>query len=107
MNAVHTRVMQQPHWYCLFLAVEPTLQCQGIGSALLRYIQALAQVAKVPVYLESDVPENVAYYRQHGFVVVECWRGGFAGIRRHEVRMRGRVVRLGSLPVSTQLRRGR
>ncbi|MDQ3870061.1 MAG: GNAT family N-acetyltransferase [Chloroflexota bacterium] len=73
MHAVRMRVMPTPHWYCLLLAVEPAQQRQGIGGALLRYVQARAAAARVPFYLETDVPENVGYYEGHGFSVVESW----------------------------------
>ncbi len=73
MHAVRMRVMPGPHWYCLLLAVEPALQRQGIGGALVRFIQARAQAAGVPFYLETDVPGNVGYYERHGFAIAESW----------------------------------
>ena len=73
LHAVRMRVMPRPHWYCLLLAVEPAQQRQGIGGALVRFIQAQAAMANVPFYLETDVPDNVGYYEGHGFSIVESW----------------------------------
>jgi ribosomal protein S18 acetylase RimI-like enzyme len=70
-HTVRTRVMPTPHWYCLVLAVEPTRQRQGLGTAMLDHLKTQATGAGVPVYLETDVPQNVPYYEGQGFRVVE------------------------------------
>jgi len=60
----------EPHWYLGTLGVEPRHQGRGIGHALLA--DWLADVDREPscAYLETDRPENVAFYERAGFVAV-------------------------------------
>ena len=60
----------EPHWYLGTLGVEPRQQGRGIGRALLD--DWLADVDREPscAYLETDRPENVAFYERAGFVAV-------------------------------------
>ena len=68
-DEVHARLMQEPHWYLLNLAVDPPRQRQGVGSALLAPTLARADRAGQPCYLETNVPENLSFYARHGFAV--------------------------------------
>lgn len=86
----HAQAVAGPHWYLNLLAVEPTRQGRGLGGRLLRPGLARADQARVPAYLETHNPDNVRFYRRHGFeVVVEetVPRGGlvFWGMRRDPV----------------------
>ncbi len=56
------------HYYLQFLAVEPALQSQGIGSALLRQGLERSDAEGTPVYFESTSRLNRALYERHGFV---------------------------------------
>ena len=60
----------EPHWYLGTLGVDPRLQGRGIGRALLA--DWLAEVDREPssAYLETDRPENVAFYERAGFVAL-------------------------------------
>jgi len=60
----------EPHWYLGTLGVEPRQQGRGIGRALLA--DWLAEVDREPscAYLETDRPENVAFYERSGFVAL-------------------------------------
>lgn len=59
----------QPHSHFGPLAVDAHLQGRGIGSALMReYIRRLDTAGHIG-YLETDRPENVAFYERHGFTV--------------------------------------
>ena len=60
-----------PHYYLSALGVEPELQGQGIGSALLDPVLAAADSAGVPAYLETATARNVLLYERNGFAVVE------------------------------------
>jgi ribosomal protein S18 acetylase RimI-like enzyme len=59
-----------PHWYLAFAAVEPALQGQGIGDALLRPVLQQADSDDVPCYLETPFPRTQALYRRLGFEIV-------------------------------------
>lgn len=66
LEAVHPR---EPHWYLSLLGVDPRLQRKGYGSALLDHWLQRADRDTWPSYLETDRPENVAFYRRFGFSV--------------------------------------
>ena len=66
MDRAHIR---EPHWYLPMIGVDPSLQGQGLGSALLRHALARCDEASLPAYLESSNPANVPLYERHGFVV--------------------------------------
>ena len=61
---------EEPHWYLPLIGVDPAVQNQGFGSALL--VHALAEVdrERLPAYLESTNPANVSLYERHGFEVL-------------------------------------
>jgi GNAT superfamily N-acetyltransferase len=57
------------HWHIELVGVEPDLQGQGIGRALMEAVLRQTDAAGEPAYLETDTPENVAFYRHRGFEV--------------------------------------
>ncbi|MBK7951345.1 MAG: GNAT family N-acetyltransferase [Deltaproteobacteria bacterium] len=75
----------EPHWYLAVLGVDPEYQGRGIGTQLIDGLRALAHTESLPIYLESDRPESVAFYRARGFETlgelrpldVACWRLGW------------------------------
>lgn len=60
-----------PHFYLAALGVEPELQRQGIGSALLEPALRAADERGMAAYLETATAMNVLLYERHGFAVVE------------------------------------
>jgi GNAT superfamily N-acetyltransferase len=56
-----------PHWYLAFMGVDPSAQGQGIGSALLTAVLAIADRDGSPAYLEASCPENRRLYERNGF----------------------------------------
>jgi ribosomal protein S18 acetylase RimI-like enzyme len=60
----------EPHWYLGTLGVDPA--CQGLGLGRLLLADWLADVDRDPccAYLETDRPENVAFYIRAGFETV-------------------------------------
>jgi ribosomal protein S18 acetylase RimI-like enzyme len=56
-----------PHWYLPMIAMDPTLQGRGYGSALMRTALARCDQDGLPAYLESSNPRNISLYRRHGF----------------------------------------
>jgi ribosomal protein S18 acetylase RimI-like enzyme len=57
----------EPHWYLATLGVAPGSQSRGVGRALLRALTTRADRDPLPCYLETDRPENVAFYERAGF----------------------------------------
>lgn len=58
---------KEPHWYLCALASDPSLQRSGVGTLLMHEGLALADRDGVACYLETQKPENLAYYRRFGF----------------------------------------
>lgn len=58
-------------WYLMTLGVAPERQGQGVGSALVQPVLAAAGAAGTPCSLETATERDVAFYRKHGFDVVE------------------------------------
>jgi GNAT superfamily N-acetyltransferase len=71
-DRVHHRCMPGPHWYLALLGVSPRCQGRGIGRALLTPVLQRADQEGLPCYLETFVPENVPFYEQRGFQVVDA-----------------------------------
>jgi GNAT superfamily N-acetyltransferase len=59
----------EPHHYLAFLAVRPSSQGRGIGSALLDRHHARLDQAGLPSYLEANHPRNRDLYLRHGYRV--------------------------------------
>jgi GNAT superfamily N-acetyltransferase len=58
------------HFLVWMFAVSPSHQRRGLGRQLMQRALAKADSDKVPAYLWTGNPENLPYYRSHGFVVV-------------------------------------
>jgi GNAT superfamily N-acetyltransferase len=60
-----------PHWHFGPIGVDPAVQGQGVGRLLMeRYCTALDGAGSVGC-LETDEPENVAFYQKFGFAVAK------------------------------------
>ena len=59
----------EPHWYLATLGVAPDEQSRGIGRTLLATLLSHTDRDEVPCYLETDRPENIAFYEPAGFAV--------------------------------------
>jgi GNAT superfamily N-acetyltransferase len=62
---------REPHYYLPFVGVEPELQGQGIGSAVMRPILDRCDREGVAAYLEASTERNRALYERLGFAVTE------------------------------------
>jgi ribosomal protein S18 acetylase RimI-like enzyme len=60
----------EPHWYLSTLGVDPREQRRGLGGALLADWLAEVDRDASCAYLETDRPENVAFYERAGFAVL-------------------------------------
>jgi ribosomal protein S18 acetylase RimI-like enzyme len=70
--------LEERHVHVGPVAVEPGAQGRGVGAAMLRYLCAHLDADGELAWLETDKPENVVFYRRHGFdVAVEDTRLGF------------------------------
>jgi GNAT superfamily N-acetyltransferase len=67
---------QEPHWYLPFVAVDPTRQGGGLGTALLGPILARCDAERKPAYLESTNPRNQTLYERLGFRALGKIRAG-------------------------------
>jgi ribosomal protein S18 acetylase RimI-like enzyme len=70
-DTTHERLIDQPHWYLSFLAVDPGHQGHGAGTVLVRHMLDRVAPTGVPCYLESVDEANLGFYERLGFRVVE------------------------------------
>ena len=63
----------EEHWHLNMLGTHPDWQRQGLAGALMATTFEIADAAGLPCYLETETPENVVYYRHHGFEVRSEW----------------------------------
>lgn len=67
MAAYHPK---EPHWYLPLIGTDPAHQGQGLGHALMTHALARCDRDRAPAYLESSNPQNIPFYRRHGFEVM-------------------------------------
>ena len=79
----------EPHFYLFVVGVEPSLQGQRLGEALLKPMLAHCDATATSAYLESSNPRNIGFYRRLGFATVSEFHpeGGplFTGMWRNPV----------------------
>ena len=99
MEPVHKTAMGgQPHWQLLIVAVDPELQGQGHGAALVRQGLDRADRDGLPCYLDTSKAANLPFYELLGFETVEqvpLGKGGPPGwgMRREPQPTRERLKR--------------
>jgi ribosomal protein S18 acetylase RimI-like enzyme len=64
------RDLAEPHWHLGPVAVDPGLQGQGIGTALLTACCSRLNDHSTVSYLETDRYKTVRFYRKFGFDVI-------------------------------------
>ena len=65
-----------PHYYLFLIGTLPECKGQGVGSLLISRILRQCDREQMPAYLENSKEENLAFYRGHGFEVIEQIRFG-------------------------------
>ena len=55
------------HYYLELIGTRPALQGKGTGTLLMRAMLERCDRDGVPAYLESSNPQNIPFYRRHGF----------------------------------------
>jgi len=61
----------EPHYYLFLIGTLPECKGQGIGSALISHVLRKCDEENLPAYLENSKQDNLAFYRGHGFEVVD------------------------------------
>ncbi len=97
MGKIHARHVPEPHWHLMIVGVDPELQGEGAGTALIKEGLARADQEDVPCFLETSNERNVAFYERFGFAIAETTtlgRGGPKawGMRRDRASTRAVVV---------------
>ena len=62
---------ERPHYYLAALGVEPAMQGEGIGTALLQPVLHSCDETATPAYLENSKEENLSLYERNGFEIIE------------------------------------
>jgi GNAT superfamily N-acetyltransferase len=65
---------KEPHWYLNVLMVDPAVQGQGVGTALMDEALAAVDSEGVGAYLETNNESNVHYYAKFKFQLSETLR---------------------------------
>ena len=68
---LHHQYAPEPHWYLSVVAVEPSQQGRGIGSALISPMLERADAERKACWLDTHQEQNVRLYKRHGFEVAE------------------------------------
>ena len=68
-DKLHKQAISGEHWYLLCVGVEPARQGAGLGGRLLSAGLRRADADGLPCYLETVNPDNLPFYRRHGFEV--------------------------------------
>ena len=78
VEGVHHRLLREPHWYLLALAVVPTERECSIESALLDPGLSRADSDALPCYVETFREGNLRFYEENGFRIAGagCIPGG-------------------------------
>jgi GNAT superfamily N-acetyltransferase len=67
---LNSHIPDEPLWFLDQIAVEPSRQGEGIGSALIEHGLSMARAVGQGAYLETGNQLNVAYYERFGFRIL-------------------------------------
>lgn len=70
VQKLQQQVITRQRWVLIFLGVEPLQQGKGLGGILIQPILARADAQGMPCYVESANERNLAFYRKHGFEII-------------------------------------
>ncbi len=66
----------EPHWYLPLMAVDPSKQGKGFGSALMEHALLQCDRDHKLAYLEASNPRNKPLYERHGFELLGTIQAG-------------------------------
>ncbi|NKB66436.1 MAG: GNAT family N-acetyltransferase [Candidatus Latescibacteria bacterium] len=76
LDRVDQYIPEEPHWYLLFIGVEPLHRGQGFGSALMEHTLRRCDDDNATAFLESTNPRNRSLYQRHGFEILDTLQVG-------------------------------
>lgn len=65
--------------YLWFIGILPEYQKKGQGSKMLEELIELSENNKMPIYLETSMPENLPFYKKYSFEIYHEWQSEDAG----------------------------
>lgn len=68
---IHREIIDDPHWYLQFLAIDPQHQGKGYASSLLKAMINRSNNEGLPIYLETQNERNVSIYQHFGFKMMK------------------------------------
>jgi GNAT superfamily N-acetyltransferase len=94
------RDLAEPHWHLGPVAVDPQLQSQGVGTAMLTAFCSRMDDLSMLSYLETDKYENVCFYRKLGFDVLA--EAEVHGVPNWFMSRPGGTLKMGRRPISSE-----
>ncbi len=70
-DAIANKHPTEPHLYLDLMATAPEAQGKGIGSRVMRKMTQYLDENGIAAYTFSSNPQNVSFYKRHGFVIME------------------------------------
>lgn len=65
--------------YLWFVGVLQDRQQTGVGSKLVKSLIEIAKKEGLPIYLETSNPDNLPFYKKHGFEMFHEWNSPITG----------------------------
>ncbi|MCC6142190.1 MAG: GNAT family N-acetyltransferase [Candidatus Hydrogenedentes bacterium] len=66
--------VREPHWILDAIGVDPRVQRQGHGAALIYHVLDCAEAGRTPVYVQTHNRVNIPYYERFGFDLIKADR---------------------------------
>ncbi len=70
-NQANTTRIFQPYIYLMVIGVQKDHRGKGIGSKMLRFLIDESENRQLPIFLETELKQNVQFYEKNGFNIVE------------------------------------
>jgi GNAT superfamily N-acetyltransferase len=74
INKFHPQI---PFTYLWFIGTEPSVQGNGIGTALMKEIISDSEKLNRPIYLETSTQKNIPWYEKFGFKIYQEFDFGY------------------------------
>ncbi len=70
-DSIRNIYMNVPYWYLGPIGVDPKYQGRGFGSMLLKPMLRRIDKENLPIWLETNLERNVAFYEHFNFTILE------------------------------------